>query len=71
MYIHGTIIQTETRCQKIPCYMRDSVVGGVLMKIEKYFEVMSKFLEISSGDEKKDLEWFMQTIFHQSFNRTS
>ena len=71
MYSHGTIIQTGTRCQKIPCYMRDSVVGGVLMKIEKYFEVMSKFLEISSGDEKKDLEWFMQIIFHQSFNRIS
>ena len=51
--------------------MSDSAVGGVLMKIEKYFEVMSKFLEISSGDEKKDLEWFMQIIFHQSFNRIS
>ena len=26
--------------EKIPCYMRDSAAEGVLLKIQKYFEVM-------------------------------
>ena len=43
-YNHRTIIQKGITGKKIPCYMRDSLAGGVLLKKLKYFDVILKRL---------------------------
>ena len=49
MDYHGTIIQTGIACNKIPCYMRDSLASSVLLKKLKNFEVMFNIFWILPG----------------------
>ena len=42
---HGSIIQAGIRCKTKSCYMSDSVAGGLLLKILKYFQVMLNIFE--------------------------
>ena len=42
------------------------LADGVLLKILKYFEICSIFLTPSSCEKLKNLDWYMQTSFHES-----
>ena len=37
LLMHGTIILTGTSCKKIPCYVRDSVCKGFIVKKAEIF----------------------------------
>ena len=47
------------------------LAGGVLLKIQKDFEIMLSIFEISRGQKIKNLDWSMVTSFYQSTNHIS
>ena len=52
---HGTIMKTGITCKKISCYMRATqLVGGLLLKMLKYFEVRLT-RSLPKGFQKQDL----------------
>ena len=51
---HETIIRTGITCNKISCYKTScatQLVGGLLLKMLKYFKVMLKICEFSHAKE--------------------
>ena len=52
-------MRTRIIWKKTLCYMRDQLAGGVLPKIQKYFEVMI-------NKQRKNLCWSIIKSFHQN-----
>ena len=64
-----TIIQKGKTRKKIPSCTQ--LVGGVLVYMQMYFEVMWNIFKIARSLEMQNLIWFMKISFHQSPNRFS
>ena len=49
-FLHGTLERTRKTCNKLPCCMCAShLAGGVLLKMQNYFEVMRNIFRIYRG----------------------
>ena len=52
IYKHGTIMQTEITCKKIPCYMCNSACKWFIVKKAKLFRSYVKHFSILAGVRK-------------------